>query len=1128
MTLIKRFLAIFTVIAVFITSVFSFPVLANSNASAQSPFKDVQPTAWYYGHVQWAYNTGVISGKGDDLFDPKGICTRAEFVAMLCRLDMGSTANLDKYIKDKPTFNDVPKGMWYEKYVEWAYDNKYVSGTGDNQFSPNNKISRQEMVKMVHNYFVAKGELPDFSDIDITKSFKDAKSVADWAKEAVAFAYKTTIIKGIPDGNGFKFSPKANNTRAEAATVFHNIFDYKNMIASLDTDQDELKDIDEPKYKTDPNNPDTDGDGAKDGLEVYYGTDPLKADQDFSQSLSSGTVSEETPVSARVDIELKGEQLGTLDVSPVGVEENVLLSSNIPGYLGSAYDFEVQGEFDEATISFNYDTALGELGEDFQPKIYYLNEETGLLEKLPDQEVNNGVISAKVKHFSKYILLNEVEFELAWASDIRKPRVGGKSHSNGDIDIVFVVDESNSMENMKSGSSNDPERIRVKAIKKFIDQLSSNDRAAIIGFSSSSRTLIELTNDHEAVITQADMISGSIGGTQIYKGINEGINELRTNGRTDADKIMIVLTDGEDNPLAPTGAYEEAIASAGSDITIYTVGLGNDVGKVLLTYIAESTGGRFFQANTADDVYLGYQNIQDDTFDYRTDSNQDGISDYYAKLIWSGELRLQNGSLEMLPLGMDLNCSNDIDGDGLLNGEEVVVVEMGERVMLRFVSDPYIVDSDGDGYDDKEDPHPLARDYFTKNVKELYDLVNNSSFKYFQEADRHVHDFWAQAGTVAVTALSFTDLQKEYTMEMVNFFKNNINENYINELQLSEIDRLVAIENDANIAFFIEQLSENTDNIKNKVDRARKIEATAAGVAHIVEAKMNLSEARKLAKSERSIAAYKGWVTRRQKQAIEGIRNPENVTVQIPLARMATKGMKPETSRRIVNNMKKIGKDIDKAVKAFDTATKVVSVVALLNSGYELWDAYESLSSNNANIIAYENNTDLLKHLSTYSDNTFTRGAADFILDTMAGEAQTANSQLFNHMFLGTLSILDVITAATPFWAVKAAKATFDVCDSLFGWSDGVKSMAKVICLYDMSNATLTFINRNYLVNNKYENTGEKFGRHLENLVNMRIVGEYRYMGLKGKENDKTALENINKVTELAKKWGLFLQISKL
>ena len=68
------------------------------------------------------------------------------------------------------------------------------------------------------------------------------------------------------------------------------------------------------------------------------------------------------------------------------------------------------------------------------------------------------------------------------------------------------------------------------------------------------------------------------------------------------------------------------------------------------------------------------------------DSNNDGINDYYTKLLKEGKLRLSNGSNELM--GIDLNynednqdpdkqdrvMSDDYDGDGIKNGDEIEII----------------------------------------------------------------------------------------------------------------------------------------------------------------------------------------------------------------------------------------------------------------------------------------------------------------------------------------------------------------------------------------------------------------------------------------------------------------------
>ncbi len=73
-----------------------------------------------------------------------------------------------------------------------------------------------------------------------------------------------------------------------------------------------------------------------------------------------------------VDISLSGEQVDSLAVEKY--ENTFLFPESMPGYLGSAYEFSVDGSFDKATIRFEFQESLLE-DIDFDPVIYYFNEE---------------------------------------------------------------------------------------------------------------------------------------------------------------------------------------------------------------------------------------------------------------------------------------------------------------------------------------------------------------------------------------------------------------------------------------------------------------------------------------------------------------------------------------------------------------------------------------------------------------------------------------------------------------------------------------------------------------------------------------------------------------------------------
>ena len=128
-------------------------------------------------------------------------------------------------------------------------------------------------------------------------------------------------------------------------------------------------------------------------------------------------------------------------------------------------------------------------------------------------------------------------------------------------------------------------------------------------------------------------------------------------------------------------------------IAIYTFVLGGDVSDAKykeLEAMSLDTGGKCYRGSQDD--LAGYTGIMfDETVDYATDSNKDGISDYYTGLIREGRLTLANGATPYR--GINFSSSADYDGDGVLNGDELRVCVYyspdGNRyVYLKVLSDP--------------------------------------------------------------------------------------------------------------------------------------------------------------------------------------------------------------------------------------------------------------------------------------------------------------------------------------------------------------------------------------------------------------------------------------------------------
>ena len=170
------------------------------------PFPDVDENDWFYDAVVYAYQNELMNGVGDNRFAPNSATTRGMLVTILYRLE-GEPA-----VTGEADFDDVGD-TWYTDAVIWAAANDIVNGIGDNQFGPENTLTREQLVTMLYRYAQNKG-------YDVTASadlsgYPDAGKVQTYAQEAMSWAVAEGIVEGM-DGN---LNPAGNATRVQIATI---------------------------------------------------------------------------------------------------------------------------------------------------------------------------------------------------------------------------------------------------------------------------------------------------------------------------------------------------------------------------------------------------------------------------------------------------------------------------------------------------------------------------------------------------------------------------------------------------------------------------------------------------------------------------------------------------------------------------------------------------------------------------------------------------------------------------------------------------------------------------------------------------------------------------------------------
>ena len=119
-------------------------------------------------------------------------------------------------------FSDLTQD-WYKKPIAWAAANGVLNGTGDTTFSPDDVITREQIATIFYRYAQSKGLDMSVGDgWDLSKSdYNDSGDIADYALSAMNWCFEKGIMY-IHSVNGYEYAiyPKVAPSRADTATMF--------------------------------------------------------------------------------------------------------------------------------------------------------------------------------------------------------------------------------------------------------------------------------------------------------------------------------------------------------------------------------------------------------------------------------------------------------------------------------------------------------------------------------------------------------------------------------------------------------------------------------------------------------------------------------------------------------------------------------------------------------------------------------------------------------------------------------------------------------------------------------------------------------------------------------------------
>ncbi len=168
------------------------------------PFVDVSSRDWFYDSIKWGYEKKIISGSGNNKFNPNHNCTRAEAAMMIWSYYGKQPVN------NLQPFDDIDKNDWFYTSAHWCRELGITSGTGENKFDPDSYCTRAQAIAMIWR---ASGS----PEVNSNTDFKDIEE-SDYYYKAVKWAKANNITAGVSSDC---FAPNDFCTRAQIITFLY-------------------------------------------------------------------------------------------------------------------------------------------------------------------------------------------------------------------------------------------------------------------------------------------------------------------------------------------------------------------------------------------------------------------------------------------------------------------------------------------------------------------------------------------------------------------------------------------------------------------------------------------------------------------------------------------------------------------------------------------------------------------------------------------------------------------------------------------------------------------------------------------------------------------------------------------
>ncbi|CAI3804552.1 hypothetical protein GLGCALEP_03654 [Pseudomonas sp. MM221] len=173
-------------------------------------------------------------------------------------------------------------------------------------------------------------------------------------------------------------------------------------------------------------------------------------------------------------------------------------------------------------------------------------------------------------------------------------------------DLMLAIDISQSMEATDYTDARGAKSDRLSAVKSVVRDFIArrkDDRIGLIVFGTGAYPQAPLTLDHASLLLLLDEVGIGMAGPNTALGDAIGLTIKALQHTQAREKVLILLTDGNDTSSAITPDHAAHLAKT-NGIVVHTIGIGDPqatgdakVDLATLQAIARTTGGQFFRAD---------------------------------------------------------------------------------------------------------------------------------------------------------------------------------------------------------------------------------------------------------------------------------------------------------------------------------------------------------------------------------------------------------------------------------------------------------------------------------------------------------------------------------------------------